>query len=59
MFAELGYNVRRLQRTRLGTLPLGTLKPGEWRFLLPREVAQLVRAEPKAPVVLKKPAKAE
>jgi 23S rRNA pseudouridine2605 synthase len=59
MFAELGYNVRRLQRTRLGALQLGTLKPGEWRFLVPREVALLARAEAKAPTSLKKPAEAE
>ncbi len=48
MFAELGYNVRRLQRTRLGTLQLGPLKPGEWRFLDPREVASLLSPRPAA-----------
>jgi pseudouridine synthase len=59
MFAELGYNVRRLQRTRLGALQLGTLKPGEWRFLAPREVALLARAEAKTPPASKKPAETE
>ena len=49
MFAELGYQVRRLRRTRLGLLQLGALKPGEWRFLEPREVAMLRTAQPPAP----------
>ncbi len=50
MFSELGYNVRRLQRTRLGTLQLGSLKPGEWRFLEPREVTLLLSPRPETPV---------
>ncbi len=41
MFAGLGYNVRRLRRTRLGTLLLGPLKPGEWRFLDLKEITRL------------------
>jgi 23S rRNA pseudouridine2605 synthase len=49
MFSELGYNVRRLQRTRLGTLQLGPLKAGEWRFLDPREVAALLKPAAAAP----------
>jgi 23S rRNA pseudouridine2605 synthase len=41
MFFKLGYEVKRLQRTRIGRLELGTLKPGEWRRLDAREVALL------------------
>ena len=41
MFLNLGYEVKRLIRTRLGDLTLGTLQPGEWRALGKREVAVL------------------
>lgn len=41
MLAELGYQVRRLRRTRLGPLPLGSLPIGHWRYLLPRELGSL------------------
>jgi 23S rRNA pseudouridine2604 synthase len=41
MFFKLGYEVKRLRRTRIGGLELGTLKPGEWRLLGAREVALL------------------
>lgn len=41
MLAELGYEVRRLRRTRLGPLPLGSLPVGHWRYLLPRELGSL------------------
>ncbi len=34
----LGYNVRVLERTRLGSLELGLLKPGEHRFINPKDV---------------------
>ena len=36
-----GYEVKRLQRVRLGSLKLGKLRPGEWRYLEEREVAAL------------------
>ena len=50
MFVQLGYEVKRLQRVRLGTLKLGHLRPGEWRYLDSREVAALMGKEavPKA-----------
>lgn len=41
MFLQVGYEVKRLQRVRLGTLKLGSLRPGEWRYLNDREVAAL------------------
>jgi 23S rRNA pseudouridine2605 synthase len=41
MFFQLGYEVKRLRRTRIGGLELGALKPGEWRRLGAREVALL------------------
>jgi 23S rRNA pseudouridine2605 synthase len=44
MFLKLGYEVKRLVRTRIGPLTLGTLQPGQWRALDQREVA-LLRGE--------------
>ena len=41
MFLKLGYEVKRLIRTRIGDLRIGTLQPGEWRALGKREVALL------------------
>ena len=41
MFLKLGYEVKRLIRTRIGDLEVGTLRPGEWRALHKREVALL------------------
>jgi 23S rRNA pseudouridine2605 synthase len=41
MFAELGYEVKRLVRTRLGPLLLGRVRSGEWRFLNAQEVGLL------------------
>lgn len=41
MFAALRYHVRELSRIRQGSLVLGDLKPGEWRFLKPEEVKRL------------------
>jgi len=37
----LGHPVRQLVRQRIGPLELGRLKPGEWRYLTPAEVASL------------------
>ncbi len=45
MFLQVGYEVKRLQRVRLGTLRLGSLRPGEWRHLTDREVAALKGGE--------------
>jgi 16S rRNA U516 pseudouridylate synthase RsuA-like enzyme len=43
MLAALGLGVRTLERIRYGPLDLGTLRPGAWRPLRPREVEQLRR----------------
>ncbi|HEX6132559.1 MAG TPA: pseudouridine synthase [Longimicrobiales bacterium] len=43
MFAELGYQVRRLRRVRYGPIRLGRLGSGEWRALEPREMDALRR----------------
>lgn len=39
----LGHRVLRLKRTRLGSLTLGRLEPGEWRWLSKQEVRDLKR----------------
>jgi pseudouridine synthase len=41
MCASVGLEVKRLKRVRVGSLLLGELKPGEWRFLSEREVEKL------------------
>jgi 23S rRNA pseudouridine2605 synthase len=41
MFYNLDYEVVRLVRTRIGTLDLGDLRPGQWRFLTAAEVKAL------------------
>jgi 23S rRNA pseudouridine2605 synthase len=41
MFYELGYEVKRLVRTRLGELRLGNLPRGEWRSLTKSELGLL------------------
>lgn len=65
MFYEVGYEVERLVRTRLGTVELGHLKPGRWRPLNPREIASLRTGQPlaaphdgKAPPVQARPPRA-
>jgi pseudouridine synthase len=40
---RLGHPVRRLIRVRIGSVHLGTLKPGEWRHLTRRELRELDR----------------
>ncbi len=47
MLAAVGLKVTRLVRVRIGTLPLGKLRTGEWRDLTPKEIADLAR--PAAP----------
>jgi len=37
----LGHRVVRLRRVAFGPIALGPLRPGQWRILTPREVAQL------------------
>ena len=43
MFKHFGRLVEKLRRIRIGTLELGTLKPGEFRHLDAEEVVRLVR----------------
>jgi 23S rRNA pseudouridine2605 synthase len=43
MFKHLGHLVEKLRRVRIGTLELGSLKPGEFRHLTPEEVRKLRR----------------
>jgi 23S rRNA pseudouridine2605 synthase len=37
----IGLPVVKIIRERIGTLQLGNLKPREWRYLMPQEVAAL------------------
>lgn len=39
--ARIGLPVTKIKRVRIGTVRLGTLKPGEWRFLTDKEVTNL------------------
>lgn len=41
--AAVGFPTLRLVRVAIGTLQLGSLKPGEWRYLSPDEVKNLYR----------------
>lgn len=41
LFDAVGHRVQRLKRVRFGPIELGRLKSGEWRQLLPAEVARL------------------
>ncbi|WP_100405844.1 23S rRNA pseudouridine(2604) synthase RluF [Bacillus solitudinis] len=43
MCGELGYEVYRLQRTRIMNIQLGSLPPGQWRDLSKKEKNQLFR----------------
>lgn len=43
MCAELGYDVYRLQRTRIMNIHLGNLPPGQWRDLTKKERTQLFK----------------
>jgi 23S rRNA pseudouridine2605 synthase len=44
MFEALGYFVEKLVRIRMGPLRLGSLAPGEYRPLMPQEIAALKKA---------------
>jgi 23S rRNA pseudouridine2605 synthase len=44
MFKHLGFLVEKLKRVRIGPLELGSLKPGECRYLTIEEVGKLKRA---------------
>jgi len=39
--ARIGLPVGQIKRVRIGTLKLGSLRSGEWRYLTPKEVSQL------------------
>ena len=41
MLYELGYEVERLARIRLGPLKIGEMRPGEWRLLTGKEITAL------------------
>jgi 23S rRNA pseudouridine2605 synthase len=43
MFKHFGRLVEKLRRIRIGTVELGTMKPGEFRHLTVEEVARLIR----------------
>ena len=45
MFFEIGYDVKRLVRTRIGNLRLGDLPRGHWRALTKREIDSLKQNE--------------
>lgn len=42
MCEAIGFPVTRLKRTAVGGVKIGKLKPGQWRFLKPHEVARLL-----------------
>lgn len=56
MCEQLGLEVARLRRTAVGSLKLGMLAPGKWRFLTAEEVRRLISASdaPKRPVPFQK-----
>jgi 23S rRNA pseudouridine2604 synthase len=43
MCEALGYDVVRLTRLRIMHVALGSMKPGDWRYLSPKEVSELKR----------------
>ena len=47
MLYELGYEVERLVRVRIGPLKIGEMRPGEWRILNSKEIAALRADAPK------------
>jgi 23S rRNA pseudouridine2605 synthase len=49
MFKHLGHLVEKLRRVRIGSIELGSLKPGEFRRLTPEEVRKLMRTATEGP----------
>jgi pseudouridine synthase len=43
LFESQGRTVKRLQRTQIGTIKLGELRPGKWRTLTEAEIKSLLR----------------
>ena len=39
--ARIGLPVGQIKRVRIGTLKLGSLRSGEWRYLTPAEIQRL------------------
>jgi 23S rRNA pseudouridine2605 synthase len=48
MFKHLGFLVEKLKRVQIGTISLGSLKPGEFRYLDSAEVAKMRKSFQKA-----------
>lgn len=46
LFESLGYEVSDLQRVQIGSIRLGQLQAGRWRFLSESEVKSLLRQQP-------------
>jgi 23S rRNA pseudouridine2605 synthase len=44
MFKHFGFLVEKLKRVRIGPLTLGSMKPGEFRYLTPEEVHRLEKS---------------
>ncbi len=44
MMADVGHRVKKLRRIQMGPLKLKSLRPGQWRELLPQELQALRRA---------------
>jgi len=62
MLYELGYEVERLVRVRIGPLKIGETRPGDWRILTPKEIATLKAPEtqpapPRRPLQPRPPAR--
>jgi len=55
MFKHLGRLVEKLKRVRIGSLELGSLKPGEFRHLTPEEVERLKRDTERRPRSAERP----
>lgn len=49
MLYELGYEVERLVRTRIGPIKIEEMHPGDWRILTSKEISSLRGATLKAP----------
>ena len=47
MFAAIGHPVLKLKRVAFGPIPLGTLPPGQFRYLVPEEIEKLKTFKPK------------
>jgi 23S rRNA pseudouridine2605 synthase len=55
MFDLIGHSVVKLRRVRIGSLVDHGLRPGEWRFLDPAEVTQLMKGKQSEPRSRMKP----